>query len=308
MFRWTKVSTNPEDEEEGDGILRTTIATTPTTATTTSSSSSTTTKRRRMLMGITKLSRPTGLEEENPDGRIMRRRMALYMAICLLLISVSIALLILQGRKDNGHDDHGAYLHITSTYVESQASQVDIWKHHTSGMEVLTMVPTDTSNDAVFGMNFRILPTDDKGTAHIVEHAVMDGSVNYPVKDPFNQLEQGSLRTYLDSWTFKDRTAFVVATRNKVDLNNSMSILLDAVFQPKMALPENSWIFRQEAWRIEVENNERVFLNGYVGDIGFCFLFCVCVCVCVTSTISYRCFVVLMFLPLNGRCCLLLLF
>ena len=115
-----------------------------------------------------------------------------------------------------------------------------------------------------FGLNFRTVPDNNRGAMHVVDQSLLSGSKNYPIRNPFNQLQRGSLQTYIDSWTHKDRTAFVVASRNKTDFRHSFKVYLDAVFHPLFVQDDQKWIFRQEGWRLEVSDNKDIWLSGYV--------------------------------------------
>ncbi|CAN0540542.1 unnamed protein product, partial [Ectocarpus sp. 12 AP-2014] len=66
----------------------------------------------------------------------------------------------------------------------------------------------------VFGVTFRTPPEDSTGVPHILEHSVLCGSRNYPVKEPFVDLLKGSLQTFLNAFTYPDRTCYPVASQN----------------------------------------------------------------------------------------------
>jgi hypothetical protein len=49
---------------------------------------------------------------------------------------------------------------------------------------------------------------DSTGVAHILEHSVLCGSRKYPVKEPFVELLKGSLQTFLNAFTYPDKTCY----------------------------------------------------------------------------------------------------
>lgn len=55
---------------------------------------------------------------------------------------------------------------------------------------------------------------DSTGIPHILEHSVLCGSRKYPVKEPFVELIKGSLHTFLNAFTYPDRTCYPVASTN----------------------------------------------------------------------------------------------
>lgn len=158
----------------------------------------------------------------------------------------------------------GAFVLDAQATIADVNAHVEIYKHSKSGMSVLTMVPEDGSQDAVFGLNFRTKSTDNSGAAYIVEKSIQDGSANFPVKDPFNQLARGSLQTHMETWTERDRTSYVYASRNKADFRNGIKVYLDGVFKPSMLNQDHNWIFRQEAWRLFLtgEDGLQMALSG----------------------------------------------
>lgn len=55
---------------------------------------------------------------------------------------------------------------------------------------------------------------DSTGIPHILEHSVLCGSRKYPLKEPFVELLKGSLHTFLNAFTYPDRTCYPVASTN----------------------------------------------------------------------------------------------
>ena len=82
-----------------------------------------------------------------------------------------------------------------------------------TGAEVLSLSSPDDANK-VFGVS---LPDpagrNSTGVPHILEHSVLCGSRKYPVKEPFVELLKGSLQTFLNAFTYPDKTCYPVAIR-----------------------------------------------------------------------------------------------
>ena len=119
---------------------------------------------------------------------------------------------------------------------------------HRTGAEFLSMVNEDENK--VFGITFRTPPSDSTGVAHILEHAVLCGSRKYPVKEPFVELMKGSLKTFLNAFTYPDRTCYPVASQNVQDFYNLVDVYLDAVFHPRLT----PLVLKQEGWHYELES------------------------------------------------------
>lgn len=114
-----------------------------------------------------------------------------------------------------------------------------------------------------FAISFKTIPQDDTGVFHILEHSVLCGSKKYPVKEPFVDLLKSSLQTFLNAFTFPDKTMYPVCSRNDQDFLNLMDVYLDAVFHP-LSL-ESSEAFRQEGWHYELDGPDgELKCNGVV--------------------------------------------
>ena len=79
-------------------------------------------------------------------------------------------------------------------------SKGKLLKHKKSGARIL-LIENDDENK-VFAIGFRTTPSDSTGVAHIMEHSVLCGSKNFPIKDPFVELVKGSLNTFLNAMTY----------------------------------------------------------------------------------------------------------
>ena len=97
-------------------------------------------------------------------------------------------------------------------------SLAKIYIHKPTGAEILSISNNDENK--CFGVAFKTPPKDSTGVAHILEHTVLCGSQKYPVKDPFVQLLKGSLQTFLNAFTYPDRTCYPVASQNTKDFYN----------------------------------------------------------------------------------------
>lgn len=134
-------------------------------------------------------------------------------------------------------------------------------RHKKTGARIVVMENED--DNKVFYVGFRTPPEDDTGLPHILEHSVLCGSKNFPIKDPFVELVKGSLNTFLNAMTYPDKTVYPVASCNQQDFQNLMHIYMDAVFYPNIYQHEE--IFRQEGWSYNLESAEDALTyNGVV--------------------------------------------
>jgi presequence protease len=142
---------------------------------------------------------------------------------------------------------HGFKL-IREQEIAEYKTQARLYRHEKTGAELLSLINEDENK--VFGITFRTTPKDSTGVAHIMEHCVLNGSRKYPVKEPFVELVKGSLNTFLNAFTYPDKTCYPVASTNLQDFYNLVDVYLDAVFFPRLT-PYN---LMQEGWHYELEN------------------------------------------------------
>lgn len=134
-------------------------------------------------------------------------------------------------------------------------------RHKKSGAKVLLMENEDENK--VFSIGFRTPPSDSTGVPHIMEHSLLCGSKDFPVKDPFVELVKGSLNTFLNAMTYPDKTVYPVASCNDKDFQNLMHVYMDAVFYPNIYKYEE--IFQQEGWSYKLdEADSKLEYNGVV--------------------------------------------
>ena len=105
--------------------------------------------------------------------------------------------------------DLKSYEIVQSRDLSDLSSKGTLLRHKKSGARVLLMENDDENK--VFAIGFRTPPSDSTGVPHIMEHSVLCGSREFPVKDPFVELVKGSLNTFLNAMTYPDKTVYPVA-------------------------------------------------------------------------------------------------
>jgi hypothetical protein len=148
--------------------------------------------------------------------------------------------------------EHPAYEIINTDMVTEYGCFTTMYKHKKTGAELLSVQNDD--DNKVFGITFRTPPTDSTGVPHILEHSVLCGSRKYSTKEPFVQLLQGSLQTFLNAFTYPDRTCYVLASQNDKDFKNLVNVYADAVFHPRAT--KDPMVHAQEGWHLELEDKE----------------------------------------------------
>lgn len=141
--------------------------------------------------------------------------------------------------------------------LEALGLHVECWRHD-CGLQVLSLEGDDVENAFIAG--FRTPGSDDTGVQHILEHVVLGGSKHFQVKNPCEELSRGSLATYINAETYRDRTLYPFASVCEEDFFHGVQVYLDAVFCPLLSRE----IFMQEGWRYELKEGGAVGVTGIV--------------------------------------------
>ncbi|EOD08847.1 peptidase M16 [Emiliania huxleyi CCMP1516] len=147
---------------------------------------------------------------------------------------------------------HPAFELVRVEMVDEYTIKVATYRHRQSGAEVISAQADDENK--VFGIAFRTPVEDSTGVPHILEHSVLCGSAKYTSKEPFTELLKGSLQTFLNAFTYPDRTCYPVASCNTKDFYNLVNVYLDAVLSPRAK--RDPTVFAQEGWHYELDAAE----------------------------------------------------
>ncbi len=127
---------------------------------------------------------------------------------------------------------------------EIQTTLIEL-EHLPSGAQVIQLANDDQEN--LFNLSFKTWPEKSNGVAHVLEHVILCGSENFPVRDPFFSMNRRSLNTFMNALTGADFTCYPAASQVEGDFYNLMKVYLDAVFKPKLTKES----FLQEGHRLE---------------------------------------------------------
>jgi presequence protease len=150
-----------------------------------------------------------------------------------------------------GQENHGFRL-TEKRFVKEVNADCYYFEHVKSGAKLIKIAAADPNK--TFSIAFKTFPESDNGCPHIMEHSVLNGSRNFPVKSPFDVLEKGSLNTFINAFTSKDFTMYPVASMNEKDYFNLMHVYLDAVFNP--LIYTDGRILKQEGWHHELTDRD----------------------------------------------------
>ncbi|MBN2279285.1 MAG: insulinase family protein [Candidatus Marinimicrobia bacterium] len=180
----------------------------------------------------------------------MRRKTMTVML--LILFTLVMFLASCSSSKLKVGEQYSGFTLVKKEFIQEVNSDCYYFEHEKSGARLLKIANDDPNK--TFCATFKTLPQSDCGTPHILEHSVLNGSKNFPVKSPFDILAKGSLNTFLNAMTGGDITLYPVASMNDKDFRNLMNIYLDAVFFP--LIYDDPRIFQQEGWHHELTSKD----------------------------------------------------
>lgn len=166
----------------------------------------------------------------------------------IVLIASFLGVSLLADIKAGG-SMHGFKL-IEKRFVKEVDAEGFLFEHEKSGARLFKIANADANK--TFCITFKTITESDAGTPHILEHSVLNGSTNFPVKSPFDILSKGSLNTFLNAMTGSDITLYPVSSMNDKDFRTLMHIYLDAVLNP--LIYEDPRILEQEGWHRELDS------------------------------------------------------
>ena len=161
----------------------------------------------------------------------------------------------------------GALLHGFRVLRVQQIPEIRItayeMEHLITSAKVLHLHCDDREN--LYTVGFRTPPENSTGVPHILEHSVLAGSERYPLRDVFNELHRGTLQTFINAFTYPDKTIYPVASQVRADFFNLARVYTDLVLRPRL-LRET---FRQEGHHLEFSNPEDLASELTVSGIVF---------------------------------------
>ena len=166
-----------------------------------------------------------------------------FLLIVMLVCSTAFA-----GDFVKGQTYHGFKL-LEKRFVKEVNAECLYFEHEKSGARLFKIAADDPNK--TFSIAFKTDPESDCGTPHILEHSVLNGSKNYPVKSPIDILGKGSLLNFINAFTGSEFTCYPIAGMNEKDYFNVMRVYLDAVFNPLIYTEPR--ILKQEGWHYEME-------------------------------------------------------
>ena len=162
-----------------------------------------------------------------------------------------------------GQHLHGFEVKAVTPIDELRAVAIEI-AHHKSGARLLHLYTDDTRN--WFSISPMTPTPDDTGVQHVLEHSVMMGSRNYPVKEVWFEMMKMSLASFdsTNAMNYVDHAFYYASSNVKKDLFNLAGVFFDSVFHPLLTVET----FKREGHHLELvdpgEPSGELRINGIV--------------------------------------------
>ncbi|MBF0443202.1 MAG: insulinase family protein, partial [Oligoflexales bacterium] len=195
---------------------------------------------------------------------IIRKKIPCLITAAILVFQIRTSPLSAKENKnqqgESSPESHGFKL-IRKKEIREIESCAKLFFHTQSGATLMKIENSD--DNKAFSVGFRTLPQNNAGVAHIIEHSIMSGSKNFPAKNLLNILLKGSHSTFINAITWRDHTAYPIASCNMKEFKNLMHIYLDLVFYPRFL--SDPLVFMQEGWHHEYDEKSGLLrYNGVV--------------------------------------------
>ena len=156
-----------------------------------------------------------------------------------------------------GQQLHGFEVKAITPIDELHAVAIELFHPH-SGARLLHLWTDDPRN--LFSISPLTPTLDDTGLQHILEHSVLKGSRNYPIKGVSYEMMKMSLATYdsTNAMNYIDHAFYYTSNSVKKDLFNIAEIYFDSVFHP---------LLTEETFKSEGHHLEPVDSDQPTGDL-----------------------------------------
>lgn len=134
------------------------------------------------------------------------------------------------------------------------------YQHEKSGAWLV--IEKNNNIDKKFEISVRTPAENDKGTNHVIEHCVLNGSKEFPCKSIIWELMQIANATLINAFTYPCYTSFPVSSIDEDELESLAKVYSSGVFHPMFI--EEKKIFNKEGIRFELDKNGKLIPNGTV--------------------------------------------
>lgn len=118
--------------------------------------------------------------------------------------------------------------------IRESKTKVHFLSHKKTKAQVLYF--ENENENAGFSTYFHTPCSNSKGTTHILEHSVFEGSRKYDQENSLDFILNNSLNSSFNAMTFPDKTGYYFCSSFPKDYENLLDIYLDFIYFPKLEL------------------------------------------------------------------------
>ncbi|MDO4754552.1 MAG: hypothetical protein Q4A41_06050 [Bacillota bacterium] len=107
----------------------------------------------------------------------MRRKVIALLLLAIMILGIGCSSNPQRESSSQGEVEGHGFKLVSEEEVADIRSTLFVYRHEKTGAELIWIKNDDPFK--VFAVNFKTKPRDDKGVAHIIEHAVLGGSKKY---------------------------------------------------------------------------------------------------------------------------------
>ncbi len=137
------------------------------------------------------------------------------------------------------------------------SEHIMLYLHVPTRMKLIAVQSTNAQQIFSVEIAFKTPTQNNKGLAHVVEHCVLNGSENYPIKNLSYMLKEVYPDSKIDAVTYHDYTRYTFETPSKKDFLPVFDIFWDSIFSPKFL--DDKKIFKKETFFYDTINKNLIW-------------------------------------------------
>ena len=115
-------------------------------------------------------------------------------------------------------------------YIDSE--RIMLYSHVPTGVKLVAIQPVNDQQYFSVEIAFKTPTQSNKGTAHVVEHCVLNGSEDYPIKNLPLKIKEVYSDCDIDGITYHDFTRYIFKMSSKMNFLPIFDIFWSSIFNP----------------------------------------------------------------------------
>ncbi len=129
-------------------------------------------------------------------------------------------------------------------YIDSE--RIMLYSHVPTGVKLVAIQPVNDQQYFSVEIAFKTPTQSNKGTAHVVEHCVLNGSEDYPIKNLPLKIKEIYSDCDIDGITYHDFTRYIFKMSSKMNFLPIFDIFWSSIFNPTFLSDKR--VFQKESF------------------------------------------------------------